>query len=137
MLGRLLRTFVAGPSPASARPAAASRPVDAARHFPLAWSSGRPRTCVRSRSELLAENALLRQQLIVLGRTAKRPRLTRRRSRRSSCCWPAGSAPGGRPCSSSARRRCCAGTGRVPARSGGGSRARGPAGRASRRRRSP
>ena len=32
---------------------------------------------VRSRSELVAENALLRQQLIVLARTAKRPRLSR------------------------------------------------------------
>src|SRR5262245_57515145 len=32
---------------------------------------------VRSRSELLAENALSRQQLIVLARSAKRPRLTR------------------------------------------------------------
>ena len=32
---------------------------------------------LRSRSELVAENALLRQQLIVLGRTATRPRLTR------------------------------------------------------------
>jgi putative transposase len=31
----------------------------------------------RSRAELVAENALLRQQLIVLARTAKRPRLTR------------------------------------------------------------
>src|SRR5262249_30534031 len=31
----------------------------------------------RSRSELVAENALLRQQVIVLARTAKRPRLTR------------------------------------------------------------
>ncbi len=30
----------------------------------------------RSRAELLAENALLRQQLIVLGRRTKRPRLT-------------------------------------------------------------
>ena len=30
----------------------------------------------RSRAELLAENALLRQQLIVLHRTAKTPRLT-------------------------------------------------------------
>src|SRR6266508_2799185 len=32
---------------------------------------------VRSRSELVAENALLRQQLIVLARTANRPRLAR------------------------------------------------------------
>src|SRR5829696_5092693 len=32
---------------------------------------------VRSRPELVAENALLRQQLIVLARTAPRPRLTR------------------------------------------------------------
>jgi putative transposase len=32
---------------------------------------------VRSRPELVAENALLRQQLVVLARTAKRPRLTR------------------------------------------------------------
>ena len=32
---------------------------------------------VRSRSELVAENALLRQQLIVLARTARRPRLSR------------------------------------------------------------
>jgi putative transposase len=32
---------------------------------------------VRSRPDLVAENALLRQQLVVLARTAKRPRLTR------------------------------------------------------------
>jgi putative transposase len=32
---------------------------------------------LRSKAELMAENALLRQQLIVLARTAKRPRLTR------------------------------------------------------------
>jgi hypothetical protein len=32
---------------------------------------------VRSRSDLIAENAFLRQQLIVLARSAKRPRLTR------------------------------------------------------------
>src|SRR5918994_2065248 len=32
---------------------------------------------VRAKSELIAENALLRQQLIVLARTPKRPRLTR------------------------------------------------------------
>src|SRR5262249_57982809 len=31
---------------------------------------------VRSRSELVAENALLRQQLIVLARSVKRPRLS-------------------------------------------------------------
>src|SRR2546422_11678234 len=32
---------------------------------------------VRSQTELVAENALLRQQLIVLARSTKRPRLTR------------------------------------------------------------
>jgi len=32
---------------------------------------------VRSRSELVAENAFVRQQLIVLARTTKRPRLSR------------------------------------------------------------
>jgi hypothetical protein len=32
----------------------------------------------RGKPELIAENALLRQQLIVLGRTTKRPRLTPR-----------------------------------------------------------
>jgi hypothetical protein len=33
---------------------------------------------LRNRSELVAENALLSQQLIVLARSAKRPRLARR-----------------------------------------------------------
>jgi putative transposase len=45
-----------------------------------AWSTslamGTTVDLLRSRSELIAENALLRQQPIVLARTAKRPRLT-------------------------------------------------------------
>jgi putative transposase len=52
----------------------------------LRWSTPAPSTSLvrgtttdllRSRSELVAENALLRQQLIILARTATRPRLTR------------------------------------------------------------
>jgi putative transposase len=45
----------------------------------------------RSRAELLAENALLRQQLIVLGRRAKTPRLTwrERLSLVFLACWVA------------------------------------------------
>ena len=52
---------------------------------------------VRSRSELVAENALLRQQLIILARTRRRPRLSRLVGRCLSCSR-AGCAPGARRC---------------------------------------
>ncbi len=44
--------------------------------FPLALAAGAAADAARSRSDLLLENALLRHQLLVLGHTAKRPRLT-------------------------------------------------------------
>ncbi len=43
---------------------------------PLALAAGAAADAARSRSDLLLENALLRHQLLVLGRTARRPRLT-------------------------------------------------------------
>ena len=47
-----------------------------ARPVALAHVTGTGRDVVRSRAQLLAENALLRQQLLVLRRTVKRPVLT-------------------------------------------------------------
>ncbi len=61
------RRFVAV---ARARVAGWLRPV------PLAIIAGAAADTTRSRSELLLENALLRHQLLILGRTSKRPRLT-------------------------------------------------------------
>ena len=49
-----------------------------AKSTPLLLASGILSDQTRSRSDLIAENALLRQQLIVLHRQVKRPRLTRR-----------------------------------------------------------
>ncbi len=46
------------------------------RPAPLVIASGAVADAARSRPELLVENALLRHQLLVLGRAAKRPRLT-------------------------------------------------------------
>ncbi len=43
---------------------------------PLALAAGAAADAARSRSDVLLENALLRHQLLVLGRTARRPRLT-------------------------------------------------------------
>ena len=43
---------------------------------PLALVAGAVADAARSRSDVLLENALLRHQLLVLGRTAGRPRLT-------------------------------------------------------------
>jgi putative transposase len=44
-------------------------------HSAVAVGIGAARDLTRTRSELLAENALLRQQVIVLGRSVERPRL--------------------------------------------------------------
>jgi len=46
------------------------------RPAPLAVAAGAAADATRSSSELLLENALLRHQVAVLGRTAKRPHLT-------------------------------------------------------------
>jgi len=46
------------------------------RPVPLALVAGVASDAMRSRSELVLENALLRHQLVVLSRAAKRPRLT-------------------------------------------------------------
>ena len=76
MLGRLLRSIrwraEAGLRSTRRRLAAWTRPATSP-----ALVLGAAADLVRSRSELIAENALLRQQLIVLARTEKRPRLTR------------------------------------------------------------
>ena len=66
-LRHLARRFLAA---ARARVARWTRPA------PLALALGAAADATRSRSELLLENALLRHQLLVLGRAAKRPRLT-------------------------------------------------------------
>ncbi len=66
-LRRRARRFVAA---ARARVAGWLRPV------PLAIIAGAAIDTTRSRSELVLENALLRQRPAILGRTAKRPRLT-------------------------------------------------------------
>ena len=81
---------------------------------------------LRSRAQLLAENALLRQQLLVLRRSVARPAVT------TSGPGAPGAARRARPRlaagarSSSSPRRCCAGIARGSARSGGGSRDPGP-----------
>src|SRR5215210_3871154 len=72
-MGLLHRLLAAGRAAAQAlrrRLAAATRPAAA----PLL--TGTVAELVRSRPELLAENALLRQQLIILRRQVKRPRCT-------------------------------------------------------------
>src|SRR5919202_6531922 len=69
----LQRLLAAGRAIAQAlrcRRAAATRPAA----IPLL--TGTPADLVRTRPELLAENALLRQQLIILRRQARRPRCT-------------------------------------------------------------
>ena len=43
---------------------------------PFAIAAGAVAASARSKRDLVVENALLRHQLLVLGRTAKRPRLT-------------------------------------------------------------
>lgn len=63
----LTRRFLAA---ARARVAQWTRPI------PLAVAAGVVADATRSRSDLLLENALLRHQLVVLGRTVTRPRLT-------------------------------------------------------------
>jgi len=73
----------------------------------------------RGKAELLAENALLRQQLIILRRQVKRP-VYRKTDRfllvRAAPGW---SEPGNRRCSSSNRRHSC--EGRVNSSVGSGS----------------
>ncbi len=63
----LTRRFLAA---SRARVAQWTRPI------PLAVAAGAAADATRSRSDLLLENALLRHQLVVLGRTVTRPRLT-------------------------------------------------------------
>ncbi len=46
------------------------------RPVPLALVAGATVDATRSTSQLILENALLRQQLVILSRTARRPRLT-------------------------------------------------------------
>jgi hypothetical protein len=65
-------------------------------HTPLLNAAG---DLTRSKSELMLENALLRQQLIVLKRQAKRPALSYRdRALPRGSSWPASCAPGNRRC---------------------------------------
>ena len=62
----------------------------------------------RSKSELVAENALLRQQLIILRRQVKRPACTKR----TGCSWffwQGWFGPGNKPYSLSSQRRFCVG----------------------------
>ncbi len=68
MLATLIATFQA----------AAGRMREALRDLlrPTSAAAGLARDAFRTRADLLAENALLRQQLIVARRTARRPRLT-------------------------------------------------------------
>ena len=71
---------------------------------------------LRSRAELLAENALLRQQLLVL-RAASSARAAPRPTARSWCSWPAASAPGGqRPAHRAARDAAALASRRASAR---------------------
>ena len=79
----------------------------------------------RTKPELLAENVLLRQQLLILRRPAKRPRCTRA-DRALWCCWPAACARGGTRCSSSSRTPCFAGIADSTDGTGGGNLARPP-----------
>jgi putative transposase len=76
MLGRLLRSIrwraEAGLRSARRRLTALTRPATSP-----ALVLGATGDLLRSRAALIAENALLRQQLIVLARAEKRPRLTR------------------------------------------------------------
>ena len=73
------------------RIAAATRPVAPA------LVVGTLADLARSRPAPVAENALLRQQLLILRRSVKRPRCTAA-DRALWCCWPAACAPGGRRC---------------------------------------
>ncbi len=91
---------------------------------------------LRSRAQLLAENALLRQQLIVLRRSDARPILNR--PDRALLVLLAGRVRAWRQALLIVRLTpCCAGTARGSARSGDGSRARGRPARRSRQRPSP
>ncbi len=64
----------------------------------------------RGKSELLAENALLRYQLVILRRQIKRPAY-RKEIGFSWCFWPGWFEPGNRRSSLSSQRRFCAGIG--------------------------
>jgi hypothetical protein len=70
LLTRLLHLAHRVHAVAQARVARWLRPV------PLALVAGVMSDAMRSRSELVLENALLRHQLVVLSRAAKRPQLT-------------------------------------------------------------
>jgi hypothetical protein len=72
----------------------------------------------RSKLELMLENALLRQQLIVLERQVKRPKLTWR-DRGLMVLLSSWRRPGEKRCSSSSPTPCSAGTGMSTAWSGG------------------
>jgi len=56
--------------------AARTRVMQWTRPIPIAVAAGAAADATRSRSDLLLENALLRHQLVVLSRAAKRPQLT-------------------------------------------------------------
>ena len=63
----------------------------------------------RGKAELVAENALLRHQLIILRRQVKRPFIARESSF-SWYFWPGWFGPGNRPSFLSSQRHFCAGT---------------------------
>ena len=77
----------------------------------------------RSRAELIAENALIRQQLVVASRAVKRPAF-RVRERRLLVLLEGSFPSGGTPCSWSNPRPCCDGTGKDSDSSGVGNPAR-------------
>ncbi len=134
LLTRLLHLAHRVHAVAQARVARWLRPV------PLALGDGVMSDAMRSRSELVLENAPLRHQLVVLSRAATRPRLAATNRglliAGSWCSWPAGCAPGPMPWSSCAPRPCCAGIARATACSGGARRGDGRPYPASRLRRS-
>lgn len=75
----------------------------------------------RSHTDLVVENALLRQQLIVLNRQIKRPQLTNP-DRFASCFYAALQSFGKKPFISFSQIPCCAGTGNCLACIGSGNR---------------
>ena len=77
----------------------------------------------RSKSDLIAENALLRQQLIILQRQIKRPTFTGPIAC-SSSCWPGWFEPGSRLCCLCNQTPCSAGIESSFASSGNGSQRR-------------
>ncbi|MFC1976343.1 hypothetical protein ACFLXQ_08080 [Chloroflexota bacterium] len=63
----------------------------------------------RSKADLIAENAMLRQQLIILNRQVKRPQLTNG-DRLRLVSWPAVPTSGNTPCTLFNLIPCCGGT---------------------------